>query len=226
VIALNQPTRSKLINKNTQTLPAAAKWLANSLGEEVTEADILRLALEDRLTLSVKLETGTMAIRSRVVNYKKADLDANIAKGIFPGELKRNDLPDEIIESIKKSFVDIMKEDFEFWELLESHAFGLHEQRHIIVKSMLDMAIDNLRTNKEDQYLVEENYEPLKTEVFDLSMLGTEIVEVKRRNYKLTGGPNVDVLKKGCIAGTGVCLKGSDVLINMQNLPGNRGNQH
>ncbi len=204
---LNRSTRTKPINNGFQTLPAAARWLADSLVRVVTEADILQLALDRRLTISVKLETKTMAICSRVVEYKKTDLDTKIARGIFPDELKRSDLTDEIKEAIKKSFVDVMNEDFDRSDLTDFRAYSLDWERAFIIKYMLDMAFDNLRTNEEDQYLVEESYEQIGPGVYDLSMLGTEIVEVKRRNYMLTVGPHVDLIKKGCMAGTGVCLK-------------------
>ncbi|MDP1664498.1 MAG: hypothetical protein Q8L79_05155 [Methylobacter sp.] len=59
---MNKPTSSKLFNfKAYLTLPEAAEWLTNAYGENVAEADILRMALGREIKLSFFLINGTWA---------------------------------------------------------------------------------------------------------------------------------------------------------------------
>ncbi|MDD2660280.1 MAG: hypothetical protein PHY54_11485 [Methylococcales bacterium] len=207
---MNKSASPKLLKlKKWLTLPDAAKHLSAVCKNEISEADILHFAIDGDLKLSIRLFRNTTAISCRAVHYKKADLDIDIANGIFPDVFKRRDLPTAIIESISKSFVENMIEGIQPYELSDSYALECEKERIIIEKSMLDMAIDYLRTNDEDQYLVEESLTQLKEGVWDLSMLGTELLELQRRHYKLISGLNGDILKKE-LPTIGVCFNGAD----------------
>lgn len=64
---------SKLFKlKEWVTLPEAAKRLAITLGEEVTESDLLRLALDGRLRLSVNFVNHAYAKRGTIGDPEKA----------------------------------------------------------------------------------------------------------------------------------------------------------
>lgn len=64
---------SKLFNlKKWLTLPEAARHLSIVFGEDVTEADVLRLALDDRLWLSVHFVNHAKARRGKAVPLSEA----------------------------------------------------------------------------------------------------------------------------------------------------------
>jgi hypothetical protein len=64
----------KLLNlKHWLTVPDAARHLSMLLGEDVTEADVLRLALDGHLTLSVNFVNHTMGRCGRVVSSGDAN---------------------------------------------------------------------------------------------------------------------------------------------------------
>jgi len=86
----DKPTQSKLLKlKEWVTVPEAARHLATIFDEEVTDADILRLALDGHLKLSVNLVNGAYVIRGKIVGrddprlyYEKENLIRN-EKEIF-----------------------------------------------------------------------------------------------------------------------------------------------
>lgn len=78
--------------KEWATIPQAAKYLSDSLKEEVTEADVLQFALSGKITLSVVLsgtESGAICkITSPRINY--IPFEENDELGIIKRELIRN----------------------------------------------------------------------------------------------------------------------------------------
>ena len=58
--------------KEWLTVPDAARHLAGVFGEEVTEADVLRLCLDGHLTLSVHFVNGTSACLGKLVTENDA----------------------------------------------------------------------------------------------------------------------------------------------------------
>ena len=69
-----KPIKSKLLNlREWLTVPDAARHLSNVFEEEVSEADILRLALDEHLKLSVYFVNHAHAIRGKVVSYEEKD---------------------------------------------------------------------------------------------------------------------------------------------------------
>jgi len=73
-----KPTKGKLLNlREWLTVPDAARHLSNIFKEEVSEADILRLALDEHLKLSVYFVNHAHAIRGKVVSYEKKDKEVN-----------------------------------------------------------------------------------------------------------------------------------------------------
>lgn len=59
--------------KEWLTVPAAAKHLAAIVEEEVTEADVLRLALDGQLKLSVNFVNHTKAKRGQIVAWEETE---------------------------------------------------------------------------------------------------------------------------------------------------------
>ena len=66
--------RTLLKLKSWLTLREAASYLSILLGEDVTEADILGLALDGRLTLSVSFLNFTSGQIGKIIPYDEADL--------------------------------------------------------------------------------------------------------------------------------------------------------
>jgi hypothetical protein len=100
VIALNKPPSKLFKLKPWVTVSDAAKYLANVCDEEVTEADILRFALDRYIQLSVYFVNRTDAKPCELVHFDNAKLSEALSKGIYPKELKWTESP-----SIKKEML-------------------------------------------------------------------------------------------------------------------------
>jgi len=82
----------KLFNlKKWLTVAETARHLTIIFGEEVHEADVLRLALDGRLQLSVNFVNYATARFGTVVRHTRADLEAAIATGKMPSLQIDND---------------------------------------------------------------------------------------------------------------------------------------
>ncbi len=83
---------SKLLKlKEWVTVPEAARHLSIMFGEDVTEADVLQLALDGKLRLSVNFVNATYALVGRIVEASEArhkDFRADLAAARQPGEHK------------------------------------------------------------------------------------------------------------------------------------------
>jgi hypothetical protein len=74
-------------------MPDAAKHLSGVCGEEVTEADILRLALDGHLTLSVNFANHAYVKSQKVVYFDEEELRNSVKQGIYPPEFKFSNMP-------------------------------------------------------------------------------------------------------------------------------------
>jgi hypothetical protein len=89
VFFLSKPILSKLFKlKQWLTLPEAAKHLSGICGEEVTIADILRLALDGHLTLSVNFVNHAKAKPGQVIGPE------DVVWQEFPPLFKSDDIPE------------------------------------------------------------------------------------------------------------------------------------
>jgi hypothetical protein len=59
--------------KKWLTIPESAKYLSKTFGEEVNEADVLRLGIDGHLKLSVYFVNGAIARFGKVVSYEEAE---------------------------------------------------------------------------------------------------------------------------------------------------------
>jgi len=91
-----------LINSNPSKLFKLKKWLTLSEAsrhltwvcrEEVTEADILLLALEGQLTISVNFVNHAYAKLRKVVYFDEEELGKSNQQGVYPPEFKFADMP-------------------------------------------------------------------------------------------------------------------------------------
>jgi len=68
-------------------LPDAAQYISYAAGKPFSEAAVLQLAMELRLTLSVIVDTPTWAHECEIVTYDLDKLNAEIASGIYTEKL-------------------------------------------------------------------------------------------------------------------------------------------
>jgi hypothetical protein len=130
--------RKLLKLKEWLTVTDAARHLSILFGEEVSEADVLRLALDGHLTLSVDLVNHAMGNPGRVVALAEAET--------MPFEVKGETV--QVILGLYRDSGDVLR----FQHEVES--------------------LDG---------------------IWDLTMLGTERLDVEHLYQKLTGGPSVEL---------------------------------
>lgn len=152
----------KLFNlKEWLTLADAARHLAIVFGEDVTEADVLRLALDGHLRLSVDFVNHARARCGKVARYTEAELVAAIESGTLPDDLKWMKLPRDLAAAVRG----------------ES---GGEEVTHL-----MSLRIDD------DRYLTLGDDVTTLRGVWDLPMIGGEQLDMKHQYQMLTGGPSV-----------------------------------
>lgn len=147
----------KLFNlKEWLTVADAARHLSIVFGEDVTEADVLHLALDGRLRLSVYLVNRAKARCGVVVRYSDAELAAAINSGNLPQDLKWIEMPKDLGAAIR-------------WEEAGKKVLRIDDGSYLI----LDKKVLTLRG------------------VWDLPMIGNELLNIEHEYQKLTGGPAV-----------------------------------
>jgi hypothetical protein len=165
---------SKLFNlKEWLTVADAARHLAIAFGEDVTEADVLRLALDDRLQLSVYFVNHAKARCGKVVPWEETEWmlfprietleGSHVDKKAYYG-LDVRPCPTKL----EALFKELPPDDFEkFTPLLLS--LNIDDKRFLTLS-------DNVTTLRG---------------VWDLSMIGNEQLDIEHEYQNLTGGPAV-----------------------------------
>ncbi|OIQ76137.1 hypothetical protein GALL_421890 [mine drainage metagenome] len=161
----------KLFNlKEWLTVADAAKHLSIVLGEEVTEADVLRLALDGHLKLSVNFVNHAEAKRGKYVSWEETEWTLFPSKlmrpkaPFSPTDMKTLECPTNLLEQWNE-IPDHEKCDF--YPLL--HSLNVDGERFI-----------NL--SKEVTTI---------SGVWDLPMIGNEQLDIEHEYQHLTGGPAV-----------------------------------
>lgn len=154
------------------TVQEAAKHLSISFGEDITEADILRLAIEGALSLSIHLLEPVKAQRGGVVRYTEAEIDAAIQSGTLPPHLEWLSVSAEVVSST---------------EGLYTYAAGDDMMTNILPNSPKPITILISPRIGDDQYLSFDNPLEALCGVWDLPMLGNERLIVQNKYQLLTG---------------------------------------
>lgn len=155
---------SKLFSlKEWLTPDDAAKHLSIVFGEDVTKADVLRLALDLRLRLSVHFVNHATARRGKVAQYSESELRAAIASGNLPQDLRWDKGP------------------------LGSRVFFHLPPDKADPPGLMLMSI----YLGDDRYLTLEKSVTTLTGVWDLPMIGAERLDIEHEYQQLTGGPAV-----------------------------------
>lgn len=168
--------------RESLALEESAKYLSLQINEEVTTRDLLELALEGRLTLSMKLENRCLAF----IGVKHPLRDATLLKLRVPAT--EADLePKEMKDCEKQAFLTTLAQkvqqiDHATEDTAEQVAFLLNQ---VARETAGDTPIDYRVSFKEDLlpgYGGVLEYEPAPPRrisgLWDLSMLGTERVEI------------------------------------------------
>jgi len=170
-MAAKKPSRGHLFNlKEWLTVDDAAKHLSIAFGEEVTNADIFRLALDNRLKLSVRFVNGAQARRGQLVPQEEVPIR------IWPPILENkgwngSPLPPE---GVKQSEVKDLPED-----IIE----GINDGRLIAALPEIHY--------KPGLFLILDK--PIKTiwDVWDLPLIGAERLDVEHAYQNETDGPSI-----------------------------------
>lgn len=162
---------SKLFKlKEWLTVPDAARHLAIAFGEEVSEADVLRLALDGHLKLSVSFVNHTMGKCGKVIPWKDTEWM------MFP-RLDKVATPETPLppEKIVECPPDLQAKWNEISEDEQGNYYPL----------LMSLNIDGERFLKLDSKVT------TIRGVWDLPMIGTERLDIEHQYQQATGGPAV-----------------------------------
>lgn len=163
----------KLFNlKKWLTIPDTAKHLSIIFGEVVTEADILRLALDGHLKLSVNLINYARARVGEVVDFKNTQWE------LFPLSTTTSMEGEMTVDNIE----DFRKIPFDLANKVQKLSMKERAQYSAVLKSLI---IDN------DRYLnIEQESIPI-SDIWDLPMIGNGRNDIEHQYQKLTDGPAI-----------------------------------
>lgn len=167
---------SKLLKlKQWLTVNDAAKRISISADEEITEADILQLALDGHLTLSVYFVNHTRGRLGKIIPYE--DTEWHFLK-----------VPANTLEKKQKAEYEIDNRPIPpaLEKLYRDHP-NSNELGYIA-------STDNLCINEETYISLEDKISTI-TGVWDLPMWGAEALDVEHRFHSLTGGPSVTLIQ-------------------------------
>jgi hypothetical protein len=167
---------SKLLSlKEWVTVSEAARHLSGVCGEAVDESDVLRLALDGHLTLSVNFVNHARVRRGTVVPLEKARTNI-IARDLG------NPIDKSLIDKLK-SAASTIGDDREFPpEVVE----GLRDGS--LIRYVCDLRLSD------DEFLHLEDTVSSASGIWDVPMIGAERLDVEHRYQQLTGGPDVTLM--------------------------------
>lgn len=165
----------KLFNlKEWLTVPDAARYLALSFGEEVAEADILRLALDGRLKLSVYFVNYAQARRGKVVPWEETEWFLFQNSDHLPGG--------KLFKGTPKESTDERPRPPKLADLFKDIPVAERCNYIAIMKCLMIDDARYLNLSKEVSTL---------QGVWDLPMIGNERLDVEHEYQLLTSGPPV-----------------------------------
>lgn len=169
---------SKLLKlKEWLTIKEAAAWLSASAGEDVSEADILRFAIDGHLTLSVYFVNHAYGARGKIVPYSETTWTL-IDPLIFPSKE-----PISANNPLETTDTNPLPENLKI--LYANHPTACTKGA---IACMTSLKID------EDRYLNLEQEIRVLRGVWDLAMWGGEALDVENHYQNMTGGPNVTLV--------------------------------
>lgn len=186
-----KPQASKLFNlKEWLSLDDAARHLSIVFGEEVTRTDVLRLALDKRLTLSVNFVNHASARKGKLIPIEQFTFR------IWPS-LAGNE--SEILSQLPRNAVSGVDLD----KLAPDIRNALNTGELVLAKEGV--------WYRDNERLVLHDAVEWISGVWDLSMVGAEILDVEHRYQMETGGPSVTLENI-----EGAFVKRDDVVCQLQ----------
>ncbi len=168
--------RSKLLSiKEWLTIDEAARHLSTLFGEEVNKADIFQLALEKRLTLSIRLVVDVPA--KRVCFERLEDTHFSIVPMLWAPAWNGSPLPEG---GVTPADVKHLPEDV--LEALRTRAL---------------MLLPHGTLHGDDQLLVVDDKVCYLRGLCDLPMIGAEALDIESRYQEETAGPPLDWMYLG-----------------------------
>ncbi len=147
-------------------LEQAANHLSSVIPATVRTADILRFALDNHLKLSVRFPNFATVKRGEIIQFPHSQIEASIAAGVLPSELKWQMLP----PTAARFLADVPKEA-EGQPFLKIRNLELDDERYVEF-------VGKVKTI---------------SGLWDLPMIGGEKIDVEERYQQLTGGPNLNL---------------------------------
>jgi hypothetical protein len=166
---------SKLFSlKEWLTIADAARHLSIVFGEEATEADVLRLALDRHLRLSVNFVNHARARCGNVVTWEETEWQL----------VPKTDLPwGPVIEGLVQATTDEYRPDPPKLQALYGALPENERGNHYPM--MRDLKIDG------ERFLALSDDVTRLGGVWDLPMIGNEKLDIEQKYQCLTGGPSV-----------------------------------
>ena len=158
--------------KEWLTIDDAARHLSNVLGEDVTNADVLRLGLDGRLRLSIQFVNHTKGRCGKVVTWDETDWRLAPEPNFTGDEQMEQDVPG--LTDQRRPNPPKLQALYD--ELCES-------ERGKYCRRLLNLIIDD------ERFLVLSDDLTVLEGVWDLPMLGNELRHVESKYHDLTGGP-------------------------------------
>lgn len=167
---------SKLFNlKKWLTVPDTAKHLSIVFGEEVSEADVLRLALDGHLKLSVNFLNHAQARCGRVVSWMETKW--KVLPSLFPtGQVSRKSLPDGIPITNLPFPPNLQR------AIAETPDY--HPDKYIVFP-------DGIRIDESGRTIELEKNVISIDGIWDLPMIGAEQLDIEHAFQMMTGGPEI-----------------------------------
>jgi len=163
------------------TIPEVAKHLTIVLGEPVEEHDVLRLALDRHLVLSVILIEPVHGRVGWYIRMGKAMTHyVGLGKNFQPKSLHERPYGDE------SPLADEIRKGLETGDIQQLMPNVIHPQR----SSLFNRSPEGSESLIPDDWMVIEFTDrfPLLTGIHDLPLLGGELNEIETQYQKLTGG--------------------------------------
>ncbi|MDD5757980.1 MAG: hypothetical protein PHI06_02740 [Desulfobulbaceae bacterium] len=196
--------------KEWLTVPEAARHLSIMFGEEVNETDVLRLALDGHLKLSINFVNGTSARRGGNFlpfdEWEKEFRSNNLWDDLKPIELKDKKIGcyfpgyDGVIVHPDAPTVTDSTNYFMQPEALKNDYLNKcsPDQKTAILDAAIDAFVGFAKMQAEKfGGKVPPSFDSFRGEVisirdvWDIPMLGTELIDIEHKYQQLTGGPEV-----------------------------------
>lgn len=153
------------------TVPEAAKQLSKMFEEDVSESDVLRLALDGRLTLSINFVNGAIVRRTKAIEWQDTDW---MMFPMSPPRLDTSPLPPELTSGTLACPPKLQA----MWDEIPE------DEHRNYFPTLLCIEIDN-------KLLKHENSITEIDGIWDLAMIGIERLDIEHQYQQLTGGPVV-----------------------------------